>query len=113
MARGRGPGMECEAGQSQFYCPQGACQDTHPGADSTVDRNHDTHDEVAEHECTNRHSPAEASGDHGGCYAILSASAETTAWIREAGRLTNFPVGDTPTISHPVGKICRGTPCAL
>ena len=43
-----------------------ASSSTHSGTNSSVDRDHGAHDSVAEYKSTDRQSPIEATGNHGG-----------------------------------------------
>lgn len=65
---------------------------THRSTHSAIDGNDQTHDEVAENTGADGHSPAEADGDHG---------------------RSDFPIGDSPRVGHPVGDVGLPGPCAL
>jgi hypothetical protein len=113
MAREQVPETEYEATGCQLLCnlPKAYACVAYPSTNSTIDRDHHAHDSVTEHKSANCHSPAETSRNHRRCWATLSAMLQDNISART--RLTNLPVGDSPTICHPVGKVSHGPPCSL
>ena len=87
---------------------------THSGAHSAIDGNDDTHDSVAEDTGTDCHSPAEADGNDGrSCAKKVSGTPLSLTQVSTDESLTNFPIGDSPGVGHPVGYVRAPIPCAL
>ena len=128
MAYVRERGMECEAIIDKLSSIQlSSSQDaTYRGTHSAINGNDETHDSVAKDTGPNCHSPAEANGYDTRTYATraseyIQLSALTSPMENppipthetHRERLTNFPIRDSPGVSHPVGDIRAPVPCAF
>lgn len=66
--------------------------DTYSGTHPTVDGDDHTHDSVTQNTGTDSQFPTQTDSDDGG---------------------SDFPVGDSPGVSHPIGDISTPVPCSL
>jgi hypothetical protein len=84
---------------------------SYSGTNSTVHSNDKTHERIAEDTGTDSHSPAQASSDHRRS-CTQSQSRDYNHALSNCSH-THFPIGDGPSIGHPVSNIGTRAPRAF